>query len=131
MAENSAATAIAATENLLAKVDPHIDDSMGLMALGDFLPVALESLKTIGRFEVEALVVLQQYIATCDKLTEAIQTRDSRGQQNLNAVTVEDKSWIAHLKTLQLHIQTLQVQAITKKLTTPLPKYDEPPPYTK
>jgi hypothetical protein len=131
MAENSAATAIAATENLLAKVHPHMDDSMGLMALGDFLPVALKSLKTIGQFEAELLIVLQRYIATCDKLTKAIQTEDSGRQENLKAVTVDDKSWMAHLKKLQQYIQNLQAQAAIEKLTTPLPKYDEPPPYTK
>jgi hypothetical protein len=38
---------------------------------------------------------------------------------------------MTHLKTLQGYIQILHVQAVTKKLTTPLPKYDEPPPYTK
>jgi hypothetical protein len=131
MAENLAAAAIAATGKLLAETVPHMDDAMGLTALGVFLPVASASLQTIGKFEAEVPGVLQKYIATCDKLTKAIQTEDSSGQKDWKAVTVEGESWMAHLKTLQGYIQILHVQAVTKKLMTPLPKYDEPPPYTK
>jgi hypothetical protein len=131
MAENLAAVAITATEILLGKVKPHMDDAMGLMALGDFLPVASTALETIGEFTAEVPVVLQQYIATCDKITEAIQTEDSGVQKAWKHVTIEGKSWMDHLRALQSYIQTLQAHAITKKLTTPLPKYEDPPPYAK
>jgi hypothetical protein len=92
MAENSAAAAIAATGNLLAEINPHMDDAMGLTALGVFLPVASSSLQTIGKFEAEVPGVLQKYIATCDKPTKAIQTEDSSGQKDWKAVTVEGES---------------------------------------
>jgi hypothetical protein len=75
MAENSAAAAIAATGNLLAEINPHMDDAMGLTALGVLLPVASSSLQTIGKFEAEVPGVLQKYIATCDKPTKPFKLR--------------------------------------------------------
>jgi hypothetical protein len=127
--ESLVAEAKVATTSLLQKVKPHMDDALGLMTLGDFLPVASQALDMIGVFEAEVPVVLQQYKSTCDRLTAAIQTEDSGGQRAWKDVTVDGKSWLDHTTTLQSYIKVLQVQAIEKKLETPLPKYDEPPPY--
>jgi len=126
----SIAEAKAATASLLQKVQPHMEETQALMTLGDFLPVALQALETIESFEAEVPEVLQRYTSTCNKLRETIQeTEDAGGQRAWKDVTIEGKSWTAHRITMQSYIQILQVQAIKKKVKTPLPKYDEPPPY--
>jgi hypothetical protein len=60
-------------------------NSLALMTLGDFLPVAYRALDTVRHFGagvLPVLPVLYEYKATCDKLTQAIQTgKDSLGQR--------------------------------------------------
>ncbi|KAH8701369.1 hypothetical protein GQ44DRAFT_778701 [Phaeosphaeriaceae sp. PMI808] len=126
---NSAAEAKTATETLLQKLKPHMEDALGIMTLGDFLPVASQALDTIGQFEAEVPEIIERYISTCDELTELIQkTEDSPGQTEWKDVTINGESWFDHLDKLQTYIRVLQVQAAKKKIETPLPKYDEPSP---
>lgn len=106
-----------------------MEDALGLMTLGDFLPVALQALDTFETFEVEISSVLQRYKSTCDKLRDTIQTtEDSPIQKAWKDITIDGKSWVEHLTTIQLYIKTLQVQIAKKKIETPLPQYKPPPP---
>lgn len=123
------AEAKVATDSLLKKVEPHMEGVLALMSLGDFLPIALEVLDTLHTFQAGEPRIFQQYKSTCDKLIEAIQTNEiSSGQIAWKDVTVEGEKWSDHLKKLQLYIKTLQVQAIQKKIETPLPPYEAQPP---
>ena len=127
---NSIAEAKAATESLLLAVKPHIDDALGLMSLSDFLPVALQALETMELFEAGLPDTLQSYKFTCEKLTEAIRSKEASLEQKAwRDVTVEGESWADHMRNLQLYVQRLQAQAVKKKWETPLPQYEQPPPY--
>lgn len=126
---HSISEGITVTQALLRAVQPHSEGVLALMALEDFLPIAVVSLDTIGTFKAEEQSILQTYIKTCKALTETIQETEASGKEiNWRTVTVDGESWHYHREKLQTCIQLLQANAALKKATTPLPPYEQQQP---